>query len=240
MAPRSCPFVILVLLAWAGTATAAERYYCLVFGSQRTPNEPRYSHSFGLFIKVTEEGGLCTLETRGISWLPATLEVRPAALCPEAGVNLLIDDTIRYALQSRERISVWGPYEIKKELYCRALKQADYLESGCMKYKAVDTGYPSKVASNCIHALATIAEGLPIMAPTFTWGETASFFIVQRFEPWIIDRGSYHDWLIVALRLDQYPLIWRQHEPPRSGGIRTAFRTVSGREEQIRRRQTSP
>ena len=42
---------------------ADESYYVLIFGSQRTPNRAKYTHTFATFVKVTDEGpGGCSFE----------------------------------------------------------------------------------------------------------------------------------------------------------------------------------
>src|SRR4051794_2213642 len=92
-------------------APAGEAYYVLIFSSQRTPRNPNYSHSFATFVRASWNGpgahaGRVCLEKHTISWLPRDLEVRTLALHPECGVNLGLDDTIRYAQGNRERVSM--------------------------------------------------------------------------------------------------------------------------------------
>jgi hypothetical protein len=61
------------------------------------------------------------------------------------------------------------------------------------------------------------------------WGETASYAVLVRFQPWVIDRDRVHPWVGSALGLDCYPIIYRDREAPRSGGIRGPISTVLGR-----------
>src|SRR4051812_26833383 len=73
--------------AWAG-----EAYYVLMFGEQRIPNNPDYSHTFATFVKATWVGdGPCpqspVLECHTISWLPANMKVRAFATFAECGHN---------------------------------------------------------------------------------------------------------------------------------------------------------
>src|ERR1700730_545829 len=80
----------LVALVPASKAQAGEAYYVMVFGSQRIPNEPSYSHSFATFVRACWPGnGPCPerpkLEAYTISWLPRALPVRACALEPECG-----------------------------------------------------------------------------------------------------------------------------------------------------------
>jgi hypothetical protein len=203
----------VLLLLLAGTARGDEHYYLLVFGSQRDPSQPQYTHSFGTFVKVTGGGECpCTLEAHTISWLPQSLEIRLARLRPECGVNLDLHPTLRYVLSEDERVSYWGPFEIERDLYCRALQQIALLDSGTVRYKAVDTGYPTDVASNCIHALTSTVGGYRTRVLSPSWGETASSLIVRRFRPWIIDPDQEHPWVRTALGLDCYPMIHRELE----------------------------
>jgi hypothetical protein len=228
---------VLLTLASVGTARADEAYFLLVFGSQRTPPNPDYSHSFATFVKVTGEGPCLEnpcLEAHTISWLPANLMVRTCALLPECGHNFDLHPTLRYVFDSQERVSVWGPYRIEPELYCRALKQIRLLESGQVRYKAIDAGHHSDEVSNCIHAISSLAGGyrLRILSPSF--GETASYYITERLSPWILDEGKTYDWIVYKLGLDAYPLIYRDwQQPPRSGAIRAPINRVLGHERDV-------
>src|SRR5687767_7453101 len=154
----------MLLLALAGGARAGEDYFLLMFGAQRVPNNPNYSHSFATFVRVSWLGdGPCphnpTLETYTISWLPENMRVRVLALCPECGRNFDLHTTIRWCLSEDMRVSLWGAYRIEPQLYHLAGNQVGLLESGRVRYKAVDTGYPSDRVTNCIHALANVVEG---------------------------------------------------------------------------------
>jgi hypothetical protein len=227
----------LLALLCVGTVRADEGYFLLVFGSQRTPPDPNYSHSFATFAKVTGEGPCLEnpcLEAHTISWLPASLVIRTAALLPECGRNFDLHPTLHYAFDNDERVSVWGPYRIEPCLYERALKQIRLLESGQVRYKAVDAGRHTDEVSNCIHAVSSVAGGyrLRILSPAY--GETASYFITERFGPWILDEGRAYDWIVYQLGLDAYPLIYRDREQhPRSGAIRAPINRVLGHERDV-------
>ena len=43
---------LLLTLALGNGAWAGEDYFLLMFGSQRTPNEPNFSHSFATFVRA--------------------------------------------------------------------------------------------------------------------------------------------------------------------------------------------
>src|SRR5262245_20398239 len=92
-------------------APPGERYFILIFGSQSVPKEAKYTHTWGSIVKVTGCGsGTPTVEEQTISWMPASLEIRPASLRVEPGANLTLNFTIEEMLRHEERVSVWGPY----------------------------------------------------------------------------------------------------------------------------------
>src|ERR1700730_8742938 len=131
----------LLSVAYSMAAPADESYYVMVFAAQRASNVPRYSHTFATFVKAAKEGTDeedYKVEQHTISWIAGSLEVNLARLNPEPGVNLNLRDSLRLAQTDEEKVSMWGPFEIKKELYDRALKQIDRLESGAVGYKAID------------------------------------------------------------------------------------------------------
>src|SRR4029077_4173862 len=91
-----------------------------------------------------------------ISWLPATLEVRTWNFHTEKAVNLDLHETLRTVLANGERVSQWGPYECRPNLYNRFLVQKEFLDSGRIGYQAVDTvGESARKGDgcDCIHAM---------------------------------------------------------------------------------------
>jgi hypothetical protein len=219
----------------ASRARAGEAYYVLVFSAQRTPAQPNYAHSFATFVRATWPGeGPCpqapaTLEAHTISWLPANLVIRTWAFLPECGHNFELTETLRFALDTDQRISLWGPHQIEPSLYHRALRQKALLESGDVLYKADDTMRKPDRVSNCIHAVSSVAEGYRLRVASPGWGETASHAIMKRFRPWVIDEDQVHAWVGSALGLDAYPIIYRDWQAPRSGAIiGPAYRLLGG------------
>jgi hypothetical protein len=223
---------VALLLSAAAPARARDFYFVMVFGSQQTPNNPNYSHSWATFVRATGEGPCpqnYRLEAHTISWLPENMIVRTRALLPECGRNFDLHTTIRYALGNDERVSMWGPYVIEPDLYGRALRQIELLESGRVGYKAIDTGYRSDNVSNCIHAVSSITEGYRLRVVSPLWGEPASYFITRELEPWVIDCDERKfTWVSSALGLDWYPIIHRELENPRSGAYRSAVQRFLG------------
>jgi hypothetical protein len=212
---------------FARGARAEEFYYMMVFGSQRVPPQASYSHTFATFVKATGQGPCAesyALESVTISWLPRVLDIRLFALLPELGQNLDLYATIRWALNTGQRVSMWGPYRIDQDLYCRAVRQVRLLESGTVQYKAVDAGWPGTVASNCIHAVSSIEGGRILRVLSINHGETASFYVTLRLSPWILDGRRKHEWVSARLGIDAYPIIHRELENPHSGVVQWALR----------------
>jgi hypothetical protein len=152
------------------------------------------------------------------------------ALWPECGCNLGLHETLRYALGSEQRVSLWGPYLIDAELYCRALRQAALLESGWVRYKANDMGYYSDNVSNCVHAVSSLADGYRLRFVSPGWGETASYRVLDELGPWVLDRGRVYPWVGCALGLGRYPIIYRGWDPPRGGVLWGTLDWLLGRE----------
>ncbi len=213
-----------LLLAVASGARAGESYYVLVFGQQRFPNTVNYSHTFATFVRVSWPGaGPCPaapcLEAHTISWMPASLRLRPVALCPECGHNLDLHATLRWAQSNGMRTSLWGPYAIRPELYAAALRQVRLLDSGQVLYKVNDMGYRSDEVSNCIRAVSAVMAGNGRFLTDCGWGEAASYRVLCRMEPCVVNPATVHAWVGSALGLDGYPIIYRDWSPPHSGPI---------------------
>lgn len=205
---------LLLVLGGGAPAPAAEWYFMAVFGSQLPEvNRPKYTHSFASFVRVTGEPGFSSphrTDAFTISWLAEDGVVRVVRALPEPGKNYDLHSTLRLVLGEGERVSMWGPYQIQKSLYDRAFAQWRHLESGDVRYKAVDTGYPTSRVSNCIHALSDIPTDGPrlrVLSPG--WGEPASYLITREMLPWIINPGQTYSGIATELGLDAYPIVRR-------------------------------
>lgn len=208
--------LVLSLAFGPAPARAGEAYFVLVFGAQRGPLEPKYAHSFATFVKATDcEGGGCVLEHHTISWLPANLDIRVHALRGEPGVNLPLHETLQFALSQGERVALWGPYRIEPELYAKSLAEADKLNSGRVRYKAVDFGYRVFGTVNCIHAVSgTVAPDRRLHKYIPTYGHPASRLITLQFRPYFDGPRETHPWVADALGLSAYPLPERHKSLP--------------------------
>jgi hypothetical protein len=200
---------VLFLLACGGRASAHD-YYVMVFASQRDGPSLNYSHTWATFVKATRtlEGGHI-LEAHTISWLPANGMIRVAALLPEPGRNFDLVSTLNWARDSGQRIFMWGPYQINPDLFARALAQKRLLESGTVRYKAIDTGRRSDRVSNCIHAVASVAEGNRLRVTSMQWGETASALVARELQPGLINPGQTYDWVATPFGVNRYPVVRR-------------------------------
>lgn len=194
-----------------------ERFYITLFASQTTPRIPRLTHSWATVLHVVDqgEGRPPLVESHTISWLPATLEIHPWRLHTEKGVNLDLQETLRFALAHGERVSQWGPYECRPNLYHRFLVQKNFLESGHIGYQLIDTVGESARAgngSNCIHAMTDMD---PQMSrnhyPLIRYGDSATRFIVRecRRRDVLINPGQTQAWLNAHLGLDSYSIVHR-------------------------------
>src|SRR5215210_6844984 len=139
------PFALAVsfVLAQGQLPTPSEEsYFVVVFSAQRPIiNQPRHAHNWATFIRVSGPAGPnAKVDWHTVSWMPATLFVRPWRPLAEDGVNLDLQHTIEWARNDCLRISLLGPYRIDKCLFDRSLAKVEQLQSGSVRYKAIDFG----------------------------------------------------------------------------------------------------
>ena len=150
LAPTGGPVraaLVGALILCAGPARAGDHYYVIIFGSQSTPKLPRYTHTWATFIRACDDDGdvrQSPLQVDTISWLAADMEVRALRLRAEPGRNFDLETTLHFTFATRQRVSEWGPYEISPEFYEQAMRQKARLESGEVKYKAIDPTWISQ------------------------------------------------------------------------------------------------
>jgi hypothetical protein len=196
---------VLLGAVFCQPARADESYFMIVYAAQRTPNVPRFTHTFATFVKVTGEGADTAkykVEEHTISWIAKTLDIVVARARPEPGVNLTLADSRKLAATLDEQVTMWGPFEIKKELYDRALKQIERLESGKVQYKAVDGRFRPE-ASNCIHAVSDIDVDDGALQAGTAFGNEASQLVAEHLRRWIIQPEKTHAWISERLGLDK-------------------------------------
>ena len=170
----------------------SERFFIIPFAYQDDGNHPEKSHSFISVVRVfadnkqpKETAGLVQgkyknreFEAFTISWLPADFLENPnlcvfkgpgAKLfatknqCPiSPGKNFNLADTIKLAVDAKNAVAMWGPYEIRKEGFDRGVARKELLDKGEIKYRADDRLYQKdKVAISCFHAMQGLDELFP-------------------------------------------------------------------------------
>jgi hypothetical protein len=213
-----------VLIAAVGAARA-DSYYVVVFGAESKPPRPKYSHSWATFVRVPgcdqcgpPVGDSGPVEWFTISWLPCKVELTPNVPFSEPGRNFDLPTTLSIVYDHCEQVSAFGPYQIQKELYCRALHHKRLLESGEVRYKTIDTTYNPRRVSNCIHALTSFnRENARLRIGRTNFGDVASYYVANSYDIWICNTHQVHCWVSDLLGLGAYPIRWRTLDqgPPR-------------------------
>lgn len=186
-----------------------ERYFLLLFGSESVPKRAVLTHTWGTVVRVpAADGTPPVVEAHTISWMPETLVIRPFHFRVEPGVNLDLPATMRLLSGQGQRVTLFGPYEVRPRLYRRLLVQKAFLEAGSIGYQGFDLiGEAGRRGngSNCIHAI-TDADPKLGRAGYLTAGNGgySSAFIRDRMarRGGITDPGTTHDWLLPSLGLD--------------------------------------
>jgi hypothetical protein len=214
------PLSFAFIFVWASAARSEERYYVIIFGSESTPRLPRYTHTWATLVKASgddpDPSKYRIDEVITISWLPANLKVRALRLRAEEGVNLDLHTTLFHVLP-RQRVSQWGPFQISRQLYERAVARKAELESGAVKYKGIDPNFGPRVpyVSNCIHGITDIDPefGRLYYLELRRFGEAASHWAAHQFvfRGRRINPDEDLDWINQRLGLDNYPIV---HRPP--------------------------
>jgi hypothetical protein len=199
-----------------------EHFYVIIFASQSTPKRPAYAHTYGTVVHTVEKepGKETVVEHHTISWLPATLVIRPLSFHTEPGVNLGLHETMLYAIRNEERVSEWGAYECRPRFFRRFVVQKEFLESGAVGYQCVDNVGESARKGNgcaCIHAVTDMDSRFSrANYPLIWYGEDASGNIVQQLHErgWLLRPEVPHPWLDEALGLNAYHIIHRTYKRP--------------------------
>lgn len=228
--------------AAAITAPPGERYFVLIFGSQSTPKQAKYTHTWSTVVKVTgcDGPGAPSVEEHTISWMPATLNIQTLSRRVEPGTNLKLHFTIEEMLRHDERVSVWGPYEVGPGFYHRFQVQKGFMESGRVGYQCIDSiGEAARDGngSDCIHAVTDMdPQYARDRYPLSYFGESASRHIVHQIHirPIIICPEQDHGWLLPLLGLEKYPIVRRNYigrtVPNTPENVELALRRIERRE----------
>jgi len=169
-----------------------ERYFIIPFAYEDKGNHPEFSHSFISVIRVFADNeqpkttpGLRIrkyknreFEAFTISWLPADFMSNPHLCvfdgagsrlfpklnkCPiSPGKSFSLQETIKLAVDAKNAVAMWGPYEIAKPGFDLGVKRKQLLDGGTIKYRADDRLYrKNKMAISCFHAMAGLDELYP-------------------------------------------------------------------------------
>jgi hypothetical protein len=191
------------------SAVGAQEHYYMMICAAEGPSQPaRSAHTFATFIRAKERANV---EAHTISWLPANLNVRLLA-APEQGRNLGLKDALELEKARGNTVFAWGPFEIRKDLYERALSQIRRLESGQVAYRALDGRFRPGTATNCFHAVSDIVD-TPLLDTGTAFGVPASAMVLQHLAPWVIDPTKAHRELDSYLGLDDYAISFRDEGP---------------------------
>jgi hypothetical protein len=169
-----------------------DRYFIVPFAYQNKRNDPELSHSFISVIHLLplgKQSGLGSGLRRGriegrdfeaftISWLPHDFDTNPHLCvfdgfgsridpnrnkCPiSVGRDFTLEETLKLAVNTKNAVGMWGPYEIKKEAFDLGVKRMQLLDRGTIRYRADDRLYrKERVAINCFHAMAGLDQLYP-------------------------------------------------------------------------------
>jgi hypothetical protein len=181
-----------VLARLGGGRNTRDRYFIIPFAYENKGNDPRFSHSFMAVIRVLPDNKQSKLtpglqkrtyqnrdfEAYNISWLPHDFSTNPNLCvfegfgsrifpklndCPlSIGRDFKLDETIKLALNAKNAVCIWGPYEISKEGFELGVKRLQLLDGGTIRYRADDRLYrKNQVAINCFHAMSGLTELYP-------------------------------------------------------------------------------
>jgi hypothetical protein len=169
-----------------------DRYFIIPFAYQDRWIKPQLSHSFISVIRVLGEGKQPSqtsgfrrgryknwnFEAFTISWVPHDFDTNPDLCvfdgfgsrifpklnkCPiSVGRNFNLAETMKLAVNKKNAVGMWGPYEIKKAAFDLGVKRKQLLDGGTIGYRADDRlDRKDRVAINCFHAMAGLEELYP-------------------------------------------------------------------------------
>jgi len=169
-----------------------DRYFIVAFAYQNRSNDPELSHSFISVIHLLPQGKKLDVrqgfrrgrfqgrdfEAFTVSWVPHDFDRNPHLCvfdgfgsrlfatwnkCPiSVGRNFTLAETLKLALNEKNAVGMWGPYEVKKAAFDLGVKRMRLLDGGTIRYRADDRLYrKDRIAINCFHAMAGLEELYP-------------------------------------------------------------------------------
>jgi hypothetical protein len=226
-----------------------DRYFIIPFAYQDKGNHPEFSHSFISVIRVfatnkepkltpdfpTRKYKGWEFEAFTISWLPADFLTNPhlcvfdgpgSRLFPERnqcpispGKNFNLQQTIKLAVDAKDAVAMWGPYEIVKPGFDLGVKRKRLLDRGKIKYRADDRLYrKDRVAISCFHAIAGLDELYPnggLFGTGFKmWGFNGTARVLIEYTQKASNKGLLLD--PVDIKNDRYGFVY---SPTRQGPV---------------------
>jgi hypothetical protein len=231
-----------------------DRYFIVPFAYQNKRNNPEFSHSFISVIRVLADRKQPSLTSglrRGrfknrnfeaftISWLPHDFDTNPHLCvfdgvgsrvdptknnCPiSVGRDFRLDETLKLAVNVKNAIGMWGPYEIKKEAFDLAVKRKRLLDGGTIGYRADDRlSRKDRVAINCFHAMAGLEELYPnggFLGTGFRmWGINGTARVLVEYTKMVRNKGLLLE--PVDIKKDLYGFVYAPE--PNSRGLYNPF-----------------
>jgi hypothetical protein len=235
-----------------------DRYFIVAFAYQNKTNDPEFSHSFISVIHLLPEGrklgqtrGFARgsyrsrdFEAFNISWLPADFDRNPHLCvfdgfgsrlfptlnkCPiSPGRNFTLSETLKLAVNTKNAVGMWGPYEVRKAAFDLGVKRKRLLDGGTIRYKADDRlTRKDRIAINCFHAMAGLEELYPnggLFGTGFKmWGLNGTKRVLIEYTQKISNRGLLLD--PVNIDKDLYGFVYAPE--PNSRGLYDPFPNAS-------------
>lgn len=196
-------------------SAGGERYYLTLFGGQGDLLRPRTAHTWATFIRTAStSAGEQVVAVDTISWLPATLKLRPWALFSETGVNLTLQQTFDFmGSHRRQRVAVWGPYEITADRYAQLQAQKALLESGAVRYHSL--GLFGRLP-DVMHCIDGVTRTDPLWEkkanPSRWYGEAGTGQAVRSAvrSGFVLNPTVTHQWLVHEINPTGYRLTPRE------------------------------
>lgn len=206
----------------ATTPPPGERYFLILYGSDRPTRQPAHTHSWATLVTTTDALGAAgpAVIEQTISWLPVEMPINALSRNVVPGRNYGLHETIREMLATRQNVTMWGPFEVWHGFAHRFRVQKAFLDSGAVGYQCIDSwGEAGRTGTgcDCIHSISDMDPELPRSGyPLFLYGEPATARLVRRIMrvPVTIGAPKTHDWLLQHLGLTDFPIERREYRGP--------------------------
>jgi len=235
-----------------------DRYFIVPFAYQNRWHSPELSHSFIAVIHLLPEGKKLgprsgfkqgrfegrDFEAFNISWVPHDFDTNTHLCvfdgfgsrlfatwnkCPiSVGRDFGLAETLKLAVNAKNAVGMWGPYEVRKEAFDLGVKRKRLLDGGTIGYRADDRLYrKERVAINCIHAMAGLEELYPnggLFGTGFKmWGINGTKRVLIEYTKKIRNKGLLLD--PVNIEKDLYGFVYAAE--PNSRGLYNPFPNAS-------------